>query len=342
VKIVGVVSSTGGKLKVLDHAALSHLKSVPLDPQPHEALVADRRGEVYVTHTYRHGTYNAAGPAHHLITVLRSSDLTPLEEIALPAEAAPHGLVLDAEQNRLFVTVESDGGGLAIVDLNTRRCEVIKTGGRPHWCAFSFATNEVVLTCKENPWLVVVDTVTKAVRRLDWPSGSEGIEVSRDGRYMYVTQGTAGKAPYGLAKLDLTTGEIVAECANNAALVPVHMTTEGYLLTAEFDVRPPAEGRPAGVRPGHGYRLDPDTLDIQADWPIGRGGISITSDSDGRGYFSALTDGTVTVVDLLQGSIIDQVTVDAGDGGPNQGAHGIVICGHPYAPGQEPGDRVRA
>lgn len=321
---IGVVSSGAETVSMLDVETLQEVSRTKVAAQPHEAVLDRGRGVVLVTHPYEHGTYNSPGPAQNMISVLDASS-TPrvVDQIEFPQGAAPHGMAIDEVRDELFVTVESDEGGLAIVDLKSRQVQtILPTGGRPHWCAYSERHRTVLLTCKANPWIVAVDIESGGSRRLPWAAGSEGVATSLDGRSFYATFGTVGSGHSSLVRISADTGEELARANFPTELCPVHVTPTGDVLVADF-VTSAAGSR---TRRGTAFLLDANSLLTLRTYEVGQGAITAFSDAQGRGYVSSLWDGTLTVLDLARDGAQRCVHLDAiTRNRAGQGAHGVFV-----------------
>ncbi len=151
--LLAVVSQTGPTVTFFDAATHERLEVLQVPPQPHELCFDPDHRLLYCTSTYRSGFYDAnEGPAHE-ITVIDVDTRTVVTTLGTAPDHAPHGLALDRERGRLYVSVEATGtepGGVLIIDTRThaRLGRIPTMAPGPHWFALTpdgrqgFATNK--------------------------------------------------------------------------------------------------------------------------------------------------------------------------------------------------------
>ncbi|MEU6488554.1 YncE family protein [Streptomyces sp. NPDC046887] len=335
--MLAVVSQGGSSVTFFDAVGHGRLDVLPLPSQPHELCYDPARRLLYVSITYRAGYYHAnAGRARELV-VIDPDTRRIVDTVDLAPDHAPHGLLLDPVRDLLWVSVEAteeETGGLVALDATTRqrvrRVPVHAPG--PHWFAVTPDGRRAYSANKEAPFVSVADLETgQALDRIEVP-GSEGIDISPDGRYVYVA---APKGDYhpgavpgaGVRIIDTATGRTVRTVATENVVFPVHTTSQGLLLAGELRVSAGPDGTSLGTQ-------EPGVLHIRdaggeplGRVPVGAFPLTITSSPDGRfGYVAAILDSTVTVVDLAEARVVTTLEVDH-EG--ESGAHGLAYISAP-------------
>ena len=346
---LAVVSQSGPTVTVLD--AVSHTVQTVLAPapEPHELCFDAEHRLLYCTSTYHSGYYDANEGRNHLLTVIDPDAGKIIEVIDLSPEHGPHGLALDPTRRLLYVSVEAGpggGGGVVVLDTTTRRVlrRIDTLAPGPHWFAIDPNGERGYAANKEAPFVTVVELATGAVLDKIAVPGSEGIAVSPDGSTVAVAapKNNVGHlaAEPGIRLISTSTHEVVWTLPTEYAVVPVHWTSTGLLLTGEV---PPAAQR-IDMNAGEYFRaadMPAGRLTVwagQAPSPmpplgtveVGASPLTITSTPDGgRAYISAVFGSTVTVVDLAdpaEPTVLDSIAVPHTDA---PGAHGLAYIPAP-------------
>ncbi|MEU5052314.1 YncE family protein [Streptomyces sp. NPDC021096] len=330
--VLAVVSQSGPSVTFFDAVTYERLDVLEVPAQPHELLFDADRRLLYCVSTYVSGYYNAHQGRARSVTVIDPDTRTIVDTLDTAPDHAPHGIALDRARARLYVSVEATDtapGGVIVYDAQTRerigRIPVMADG--PHWFAITPDGRRGYSTNKEAPFVSVVDLESQEFTgRIEVP-GSEGLDVSPDGRYLYVAAPkgdfhTPPAAQPGVRVIDIAKGEVVRTLPTEGVVFPVHTTATGAVLAGELRV---------AVEPGSvlGKQTDgvlhvfaPGTHRPVGQVEVGRFPLTITSSPDGSvGYVSNVMSSTVTVVDLERMEVITTLTVDrAGEAG----AHGLA------------------
>ncbi|MFJ6793522.1 YncE family protein [Streptomyces sp. NPDC091268] len=331
--VLAVASQSGPTITFFDALDFRRLGVLEVPSEPHELCFDPVRRRLYATITYRSGYYHANGGRAHELVVIDPDRRRILDVVDLAPERAPHGIALDPSGGLLWVSVEGDddGGEGALVALDTDSLEPVRRlpvgAPGPHWFALAPDGSRAYTANKEAPFLSVLGTGKDgpAAGRIPVP-GSEGIAVSRDGRFVYAA---APKGDFTLAGpvrgagvrvVDTATGAVVRTHRTDGFVFPVHVTATDLVLAGELRMR--AGGPELGTQaPGllrvyDGQGAERGTVEVGA-FPL-----TITSSPDGaRGYVAAVSSSTVTVVDLVRMEAVATLVVDrAGE----PGAHGLA------------------
>ncbi|MEV0374514.1 YncE family protein [Streptomyces sp. NPDC050636] len=335
--LLAVVSQTGSTVTFFDAATHERRDVLQLPPQPHELCFNPDRRLLYCASTYTSGFYHANEGRSHEITVIDVDTRTIVDTLTTAPDHAPHGLALDRARARLYVSVEAtetEPGGVVIIDTRTheRLGRIPTMAPGPHWFIISPDGHRGYTTNKEAPFVSVVDLDRGVFAgRIDVP-GSEGLDISHDGRHLYVAtpkadfNGPPAEQP-GVQVIDTSTGKAVRTLTTREQVMPVHVTATGAVLAGELRTGT-AQGGPLGSQlPGALTVFAPGTLARVGEVQVGRFPLTITSSPDGRlGYVSGVVSNTVTVVDLENLQPIATLDVDRDD---NSGAHGLAYIKAP-------------
>ncbi|MET7800078.1 YncE family protein [Streptomyces decoyicus] len=335
--LLAVVSQTGPTVTFFDAATHERLEVIQVPPQPHELCFDPDHRLLYCTSTYRSGFYHAnEGPAHE-ITVIDVDSRTVVATLDTSPDHAPHGLALDRERGRLYVSVEAtdtEPGGVLIIDTrtHTRLGRIPTMAPGPHWFALTPDGRQGFATNKEAPFVSVVDLDRGVCTgRIPVP-GSEGLALAPDGRHAYVAAPKAdfhapSSAPPGIRVIDTATHEIIRTLPTRGQVLPVHVTATGTLLVGELHPDASPDGPLGSHLPGVLTVFAPGTLAPVGEVEVGHFPLTITSSPDGRlGYVSGNLSSTVTVVDLNTLSPLATLEVDRTD---ISGAHGLAYIESP-------------
>ncbi|GHC34225.1 YncE family protein [Streptomyces cinnamoneus] len=330
--VLAVVSQSGPSITFFDATTYERLHVLDVPAEPHELCFDPDHRLLYCVSTYVSGYYHAHQGRARQITVIDADTLTIVDTLDTAPDHAPHGITLDRARARLYVSVEANGdtpGGVIIYDARTRerigRIPVMADG--PHWFEITPDGRRGYSTNKEAPFVSVLDLERdELVGMIDVP-GSEGLDVSPDGRYVYVAAPKGDfhlqpSAPPGLRVIEVATGEVVRTLSTEGLVFPVHTTANGAVLAGELRMEQGAGGALGAQADGVLTVFAPGTHDVVGQVQVGRFPLTITSSPDGSvGYVSNVMSSTVTVVDLERLEVLTTLSVDrAGEAG----AHGLA------------------
>ncbi|TJZ41656.1 YncE family protein [Streptomyces piniterrae] len=334
--LLAVVSQTGPTLTFFDAATHERLDVLHVPPQPHELCFDPDHRLLYCASTYTSGFYHANEGRSHEITVIDVDTRTIVDTLTTAPDHAPHGLALDRDRGRLYVSVEAtenEPGGVVLFDTRTRRRlgRIPTMAPGPHWFVISPDGRRGYASNKEAPFVSAVDLDRGVFTgRFDVP-GSEGLDISHDGRHLYVATpkadfGAPAEHP-GIRVIDTTTGKTVRTLATREQVMPVHVTATGALLAGELRTGTGEDGPLGSQLPGVLTVFAPETLTPVGEIQVGHFPLTITTSPDGRlGYVSGNVSSTVTVVDLENLRPLATLDVDRAD---ISGAHGLAYIQSP-------------
>lgn len=308
--VLAVVCQSGPSVSFFDAASDRYLGSVETLAQPHELCFDPQRRLLWCTMTYRWGFYHANTGRRTELTVIDPDTRSVVEVVDLAPEHAPHGLALDAERGRLYVTVEGSAdrpGGVVVIDTRTRRPlgRIDTDAPGSHWLAVDAAGRTACVANKEAPYVSVLDLERETLTaRVEVP-GSEGVAVSPDGTHAFVAAphggsfAAKGVTPPGIRVIDTRTTAVVDTLPLENAAMPLHLTSTGKLLAGEVGTEhDPATGT-SRVAPGRLTVLAADSHKRLGEVEVGLVPLTVTSSPDGRiAYVACYASSTVEIVDL--------------------------------------------
>ncbi|MCF3101344.1 YncE family protein [Streptomyces roseoverticillatus] len=330
--LLAVVSQTGPTVTFFDATTYEQLDVLEVPSQPHELCFDPDRRLLYCATTYVSGYYHDHQGRARQLAVIDADTRKVVDTVDLGPDHGPHGLALDRERSRLYVSVESTDdttGGVVILDADTRRrigrIPVMADG--PHWFQISPDGRRGWSTNKEAAFVSVLDLERdEFAGRVPVP-GSEGLDVSPDGTYVYVA-GPKGdfrptpSARPGIRVIEAATGEVVRVLPTEGVVFPVHTTASGLVLAGELRSEPGEGGALGTQADGVLTVFAPGSHEVVGQVPVGRFPLTITSSPDGRtGYVANVVSSTVTVVDLERMAVI--TTLEVARKG-EAGAHGLA------------------
>ncbi|MEU1814693.1 YncE family protein [Streptomyces roseifaciens] len=330
--VLAVVSQSGPTVTFFDAGTYEQLDVVEVPSQPHELCFDPDRRLLYCATTYVDGYYHAHRGRARQIAVIDADARKVVDTVGLGPDHAPHGFALDRERSRLYVSVEAtdtEPGGVVILDADTRRrigrIPVMADG--PHWFAISPDGRRGWSTNKEASFVSVVDLEKDEFAGRVAVPGSEGLDVSPDGRYVYVAAPKGDFLPTpaarpGVRVIDAATGEVRRVLPTEGLVFPVHTTVTGAVLAGELRMGGGEGGALGAQQDGVLTVFAPDGFEVVGQVPVGRFPLTITSSPDGKvGYVANVMSSTVTVVDLERMDVI--TTLEVGRKG-EAGAHGLA------------------
>ncbi|CAM5276124.1 YncE family protein [Streptomyces abikoensis] len=330
--LLAVVSQTGPTVVFFDAVTHEKVDELEVPAEPHELLFDPDRRLLYCTSTYVHGYYHAHQGRARTLTVIDADARKVVDTVGLGPDHGPHGLALDRERSRLYVSVESTGeetGGVVILDADTRRRigRIPVHADGPHWFAISPDGRRGWSTNKEAGFVSVLDLEREEFAGRVPVPGSEGLDVSPDGAYVYVAAPKGDfrpepAAPPGVRVIEAATGEVVRVLPTEGLVFPVHTTAGGLVLAGELRMEQGEGGALGSQGDGVLTVFAPGSHEVVGQVPVGKFPLTITSSPDGRtGYVSGVMSSTVTVVDLERMAVTATLEVDRKG---EAGAHGLA------------------
>ncbi|HEV2214644.1 MAG TPA: YncE family protein [Terracidiphilus sp.] len=295
-----VLSKTDHTLAIVNPATLQVVARVPVGPDPHE-VIASADGQMAYVSNYGFGKY-------HTLARIDLIDHRQLSYVDLGPLTGPHGL--EFKHGEVWFTAE----GAKVIgryDPATGKVDwVMGTGqNRTHMLHVFPDMQRIVTTNVASGTVTILDHTTGPHGPMPTPpggnwnetvvkvgNGSEGFDVSPDGKEMWVANAEDGT----ISVIDLTAKKVVATLdADVPSANRLKFTLDGKLALV------------SQLRGPDLVILDAATRTVMKRMPIGHGAAGVLMDPDGkRAYVSCGPDNDVAVIDLKTLTVVAHV--DAG------------------------------
>ncbi len=217
-----------------------------------------------------------------------------------PGRCAPHGLAVSHDRRRLYVTCEGRQEVLAIDVPSRKILHAIPTNqAGSHMLVVSADGARAYVTNFWHGTVTVLDLNSRRIlAQIATGTGTEGIGISPDGRYIYTSSVYISElVRIDTSTLEVTGRAVMENCRGAVRVVPT-----------------PADGRTLVVNCADNGRVllvDADTLKIRFNIPVGRLPIGITVPDDRYAYVANMADDTISVIEIGRGAVAR--TIPAGD-----------------------------
>lgn len=284
---------------------------------PHEVRHDRKRNLIYITIPYRDGYYDEHEEKASELAVLDLGRREVVDVIDLAPEVGPHGMCLDADADVLWLSVETDGGAVIGLDLETRqvvaRTPTGKGDGKPHWMTMTSDTSKIYTANKESRFASVVDAKQgRLIKQIPVSGGSEDVELSADETRVFISS----RDEPVLHVIDTETDEEIDRVELDDVPGRLHLTTDGKLIVTHFHFPYQTGGK---LEPGRISIVDPETREQLRSVTVDQGPSDLTSSPDGKlAYICNARSGTIFEVDLDAMQITRKI--DAG-----KAPHGVVL-----------------
>lgn len=260
--------------------------------QPHEVVSAHHGKSVFVAnygnqHVRSRSLENIPGNTVSVINT--ATRLVKTLDLGGSHPCSPHGMAASGDGDRIYVTCEA-------------RQEVVVIDAVSEQVSHAISTNQagshmVVVASDEkrayvaNFWHGTVTALDlqnrKILAQIPTGNGTEGIGLSPDGKFLYVTSVITNQ----LMKIDTATLEIVGRnyVGENTSPIRVLVTPDGQNLVVNVAGR------------GEVHTFDPVSLELKAQIKVGSQNIGLAVGGSGYAYSANMLDGTVSVVNLRSG-----------------------------------------
>jgi DNA-binding beta-propeller fold protein YncE len=283
--------------------------------QPHEADWDRTRRRAYVTHPYRAGAYESI-PKGHEISIIDVDDFEIVGVIDIMPFFAPHDIAVDQSSGLLYAGVERYEGtnGIVVIDPEAGkiRDNIPLEAPNAHWIALAPDGSKLYAAHKEWPQISIVDTSSGTVSAIDVPGGAEEVDISADGRWLYVVTPRA-KNEVGssspeyeplsrVLKIDTARAQVIDSLGFDHYNLGLHVARDNtVLVTSKKTAAPaaPSSSTRSAAPDGLVHVLDGDAMGLTATLPVGPFPLTIrTSTDSGTAWVASLGRGSVAVVDL--------------------------------------------
>jgi YVTN family beta-propeller protein len=300
-----MVDKRGGFVRFFDPATFKEISSINLQAAyglpPHELAISPDHKTAYVP-LYGDGVYgNNPHPGNTIVIIdLTSRQVTGT--VDLSPNLAPHGLQVD-EKGKLYVACDQSRT-LLVVDPKAHRIEAtIGTEGTGHWVAVIPDGSKAYIANKQDRRFVsVIDLKTRQMAgQVPMPKGTQGIVASPDGKHVLA----ADYADPAFHVIDTATDKVIDT-------IQVKGTRAG-----PFRLRYSPGGKTlVTVDSGPGMANILNAADLhgpQQAIKVGQTPFGIAFPADSKtALVSNHGDGTISVIDLKDGKIVNTFTAGTG------------------------------
>jgi YVTN family beta-propeller protein len=283
-----VVNKSSNSLSFVDPETRHETAVVSTGFAPHEVVVSSDGNTAYVT------DYGNGQRPGNTITIVDIATARATGTISLGEHTRPHGISV-ASDGTLWVTTEGSSHVLQVDPDSRQVLQAIETGQRvTHMVVVAEEANRAFTANIGGGNVTAVDTKAGSViEHITTGAGAEGIDLSHDGRLVYITNREAGT----LCEIDVVTTRVLR-------------TLEVGDFPIRVKLRP--TGREALVSNGRGNEVvavNLDSWEVVRRLDIGTMPIGIQITPDNRTAYVANTgDDKISVIDLvnwrLNGEII--------------------------------------
>lgn len=289
-----VLEKSAHRAALVDPATLRVLARVPTGRGPHEAAAAPAGGTAYVTNyggwaLFQEGVTPKREPGNS-ITVLDLASRSVRGTWDLGKNRLPHGIAVSKDGSRAWVTTE---GTQSVHEIDTASGKILKT-----W-SIAQLVNHMIVPAKDEAKLYVANIASGSVTVLDRAgkasvtiptgAGAEGIDLSPDGREVWI----ANRSADSVSVLDTRATKVVATFASGGSF-PIR-------------VRFAPDGKSAWVSNANDARVavfDVATRELLGTIDVPKTPIGIVFSPDGaRAYVACAGAGRVVVIDTSTRSV---------------------------------------
>ena len=296
-----MIDKRGGLVRFFDPHTLEEISTLDLGDPPHELAISPDHKTAYIP-LYGDGVYgNNPNPDHRIVIVdLESRSVTGTIDVA--PNLAPHGLQVD-NNGMLYASCDLSHT-LLVIDPKTQTIETtIDIEGPGHWTAvLSDGSKAYVANKADGLYVSVVDLKTRElIGKVPMPNGTQGITASPDGTRVLAMDLTEPK----FYVIDTATDAIIetVEVADNSVgPFRARFTPDGEtLITVNH------RDALANIYDGH------DLAKPQHVHKVGSQAFGIAYAPNGTtALISSHGDGTISVLDLAKGAVVDTFTAGTG------------------------------
>lgn len=306
--------------------------------EPHELCLDKKRNVLYCTHAYAHGHFWAHGDNGTKISIIDTETRKVTGTIDISPYAGPHGIRLHEPSDTLYLSVEfgfgEEGpGGVIAIDLKTHKVVGgAPAGAKAHWMVITPDASKAYTCNKTAPFVSVIDLKSlKLLKKIEMPAGSEELDVSPDGKFVYVPTPSVSfdKPPEDptVKVIDTSTNEIVHSIPLELGPGTVHVTSKGQILVGQYRMEKGSETNML-PKPGKMAIFELGTYEKFGEVDVGLYALTVRSTIDGKVAFAAnILGGTVDIIDLEKAEVFKTLEVDTvrrADKQGHQGAHGMA------------------
>jgi DNA-binding beta-propeller fold protein YncE len=295
-----LIDKMGGHIRFFDPAKFTERSSIAVATRPHDFVLTPDRKTAYVP-LYGDGIFGRNPNPGHEVVIVDMDSAKVVGSIDTSPYRAPHGIQIGPD-GTVYVASDLDHK-LLVIDAKARKVtKAIDTGGTTHWIGILPNGSKIYATNKNDPFVTVVDLKSGTVAsKISVPGGTEGIAVSPDGARVIVMAHTEP----GLVVINPATDAIVDRIA-----------LQGQKTGAYKAYFSPDGKRLLTMNLGSSVINLFNSADLkgpQRTVVVGKDPMGFAFSADGKTALSANHgDGSVSVIDLDKGQVVQQFTAGTG------------------------------
>lgn len=313
-----VANEHASTVQFFDLATGKLLKDIATLKRPHEMVIDREAGVAYISIAYKDGPWDQYESPGNQIQVIDLEKMTIINTIDITPHWAPHGLAFDQKSGLLYVSCESSGGEVIVVDTKQKKVlGSVKVGvPHPHSIAVVPSLDKAYTANKDVQHISVVDLKEmKPLKDIPAPTGTDGIIATPDGKYVFVGnfKGTE------LLVVDPKKDEVIKSIPFDLPPSTFALSPDGAKLYITFHDLGTRDGKQVLDQPGFVQELDVATLKPGAKMEVGHFPLNMTVTRDAKtAVVDTTADGGIAVVDLAQMKVVRRIKTD-------EWPHGVVV-----------------
>ena len=296
-----LIDKLGSTIRFFDPTTFKERSSIAVATKPHDFVLTADRKTAYIP-LYGDGIFGRNPNPGHEVVIVDMDSAKMVGSIDISPYRAPHGIQIGPD-GTIYVASDLDHK-LLVIDPKARKVtKAIDTDGTTHWIGILPNGSKIYATNKNDPFVTVVNLKTGTVAtKIEVPGGTEGIAVSPDGKRIIVMTHTSP----GLAVIDPATDTIVDRIA-------IQNQAGGGAYKAYFS---PDGKRLLTMNLGSTVINIFNAADLhgsQRTAVVGKDPMGFAFSADGKTALSANHgDGSVSVIDLQKGQVVQQFQAGTG------------------------------
>lgn len=217
--ILVVLNKSDNTAALVHLTTLEVLATIPTGQGPHEAAASLDGRLVYVAN---YGTREAEG---NTLTVIDVAARKVVRTISLGEFKRPHGIWVSRDARTVWVTCEANQAVLGVETATGKIVETYRTAQRvSHMLVPGKDEQKLYVTSIGSGTVTIIDRKTGQVKSLATGEGAEGIDISPDGKFVWITNRGANT----ISVLDTATETLVATLkAGGKMPIRVKFTPDG-------------------------------------------------------------------------------------------------------------------
>ena len=293
-----VLNKSDHEAVLVDPATLTPVARLATGRGPHEVAVTPDGRLAYISNYGMFGVFREGqrvSEPGNTLTVLDLQTRTVKDTIDLGEYTQPHGLAVSRDGRRLWVTCETAQSVLELDAATGAILKVWKTGqNTSHMIVPGVDEAKLFITSIRSGSATIIDRATDRVTSFETGPGAEGVDVSPDGREVWVTN----RADSSISILDARGDSLIAKIESGGRFpIRVKFTPDGR------------EAWVSCLQSDAVTVFDARTRSLLATLPVGAAPVGIQMTPDGtRAYVANTNADLVTVFDVPARKILATFT----------------------------------